>query len=111
MKIEQLKRKFCCWKNCLLDASQCADKKWIDTRRRALHCTRDSEPGIEMSARSAASEEYAYYARWNENEGSVAREPITFSCALPMFTRMPVMSSDSTRFDLPYEMNGRVRPV
>jgi hypothetical protein len=28
-----------------------------------------------------------------------------------MFTSTPVMSSDSTRFDRPYEMNGSVSPV
>ena len=43
-----------------------------------------------------------------ERSGSVAAAPKTFSRVLPMFTRMPVMRSDRTRLERPYEMNGSV---
>ena len=43
--------------------------------------------------------------------GSVAELPITRSRELPMFTRIPVKSIVSTRFDRPNEMNGSVNPV
>jgi hypothetical protein len=65
-----------------------------------------------MSASAATGENNAHpYARSIANDGSVALPPIIFSRVLPMFTRIPVINMDKTRFDLPYEMNGSVSPV
>src|ERR1017187_1989367 len=73
---------------------------------------RDREPGIQVSAGAATGEEDVHRAAtMSDPVGSVAPSPITRSRTLPMFTSMPVISMESTRFDRPKEMNGSVRPV
>ena len=102
MKIEQLELKLGCRKYLTLDSPMCADEERVNRWIGALQSSGDCETGIEMSAGASSGEENAHpYARSIANDGSVARPPITFSRVLPMFTRMPVINIDSTRFDLP----------
>src|SRR5579862_7365741 len=104
MEIEQCVGKFSLREDLALDPAKGADEKRRNRRILADKFAGDREPGIEMSAGSAAGENDPHAGT---AIGSVAVLPITFSRVLPIFTRMPVNNIVSTRFERPNEMNGR----
>ena len=102
MEIKQLEFELGGRKHPSLDPAQGADEIRLGARLDSTDRAGNRQPGIQMSAGAATGEENAHpYARSNTNDGSVARPPITFSRVLPTFTRMPVISIESTRLDLP----------
>ncbi len=102
MQVEQLELKLGRRQYLSLDSAHRPNKERLDAGIDAAHCARDREAGIEMSAGATTGEEDSHsYARPIANEGSVALPPMTFSRVLPMLTRIPVISIDSTRFDRP----------
>ncbi len=112
MQVEELELEFGGGKHLALESPQRPDEEWIHVWIESSQRTCDGETRIEMSAGAATGENNAHpYARSIANDGSVARPPMTFSRVLPMFTMIPVINIDKTRFDLPYEMNGSVSPV
>ena len=102
MEIQQLEFELSGRQDPSLDPAQRADEVRLGAGLESTDCAGNRQPGIQMSAGAATGEENAHpYARSNTNDGSVARPPITFSRVRPMFTRMPVISIESTRLDLP----------
>ena len=97
MQIEQQVGKLRRRKHRALDAPQGSDEVRANIRIEPHETARDSEAGVQVSARPAAGEEDGRgHAR-----GFVAAAPMTRSFALPMFTRMPVMNIVRTMFERP----------
>ena len=121
MQVEQNVRKLGRRQDVALDAASRADEERLDVGSQLHERSRDREPRIEMAARAAAGEEDARSAmRSTCRIATVKPEPRAdrsrrcrplARCVLPMFTRMPVKSIVSTRFERPYETNGSVSPV
>ena len=112
MQVEQLERETRFGQHVSFYSPPRADKERIDCGIESLHRPGNRESRIEMPARSTAGKKDSHsQARARENDGSVAREPTTFSRVLPMLTRIPVMRSDNTRLERPKDMNGSVNPV
>lgn len=102
MKIEQLELELGRWQHLSLDTAKRTDEKRLDGWIEPAQRSRNSETGVEMSAGAATGEKNSHpYMLSIANDGSVARPPTTFSRMLPIFTRMPVISIERTRFDLP----------
>lgn len=102
MQVQKLVGKFSSGQHLSLDSAHGSNKERLDARIEPAHCARDCKAGIKMSAGAATGEKDSHsYARPMTNEGSVARPPMIFSRVLPMFTRMPVISIDSTRLERP----------
>src|SRR5450830_947647 len=98
MQIEEEVRKLGLGQHVALDAAPRADKKRLHRRVAPHQLARDREARVEMSAGPSPGEDDPHAGT---AIGSVADAPITFSRVLPMFTRMPVKRSVSTRFDRP----------
>ena len=114
MEIEQRVREPGGGKHVALDAALRTDEVRLDVRSLLHHGPGDRQPRIQMSASAAAGKEYPRHAGSRhaiETSGSVALAPYTRSRSLPIFTRIPVIASVSTRFDRPYDTNGNVSPV
>jgi len=102
MKIEQLELEFRRRQYLSLYAAKCADEKGLDIRIEPAQRARNGETGIQMSAGASTGEKNSHpYMLSIANDGSVALPPTTFSRVLPIFTRIPVISIERTRFDLP----------
>src|SRR5690348_253317 len=102
MQIEQDVRKIGGRQNVALDAAPRANEEGLDVGPQRLQRTRDGEARIQMSAGTAAGEpDSGAHRPVAEDSGSVALLPNTRSFVLPMFTRIPVNSIVSTRFDRP----------
>ncbi len=100
MQVEQQVWKAGGGQHAVLHTAARANEEWlhggIETHERA----RDREPGVQMSTRTAAGKPDG--ARHQGGDiGSVAPLPITRSFSLPMLTRMPVSSMESTMLDRP----------
>src|SRR5258708_12355573 len=108
MQVKKEVRKFGLRQHVALDAAQRPDKERFHGRVVSYQLARDGEACVEMSAAPSTREHNPHTA---SAMGSVADPPITLSRVLPMFTRMPVKRSVSTRFDRPNETNGNVSPV
>src|ERR1041385_3743948 len=108
MKVEQQVRKLGLRQHVALYSAQRAHEERRNRRIAPYECPSDCESRIQMPAGPAPGENDPHAVTAN---GLVAAAPTTFSRVLPMFTRIPVKRSVSTRFDRPYEMNGSVSPV
>ena len=104
MQIQQHERKFCRRQNVLFDTALRANKErcnlWRDLHERA----RNRQSWIEVSTGTATGKKDSHLRRAYSDadvSGSVAFSPYTRSRELPMFTRIPVITSVRTRFDRP----------
>src|SRR4051812_14698573 len=112
MEVKQLEGKSRLRQHVALDPTSGANEKRLDARIGALQSACDGETRVEVSARAPARENHPHRAgSARSGSGSVAAAPNTFSRELPMFTSIPVMTSERTRLERPYEMNGSVSPV
>src|SRR5512140_218866 len=111
MQIEQQMLEFRLGKYVALDATESTNEKGSHlgslTHERAFY----GEPRIQMSARTATGEHHPHRHAGARSSGFVACPPITRSRVLAMFTRMPVIRMDITRFVRPKLTNGSVSPV
>ena len=82
-----------------LDPAAGAHEEWAHVGIQTDEGSRNGEPRVEVTTRPAAGEDDPHVAV--TATGSVACAPTTFSRALPMFARMPVMRIESTRFVRP----------
>ena len=105
VQVEQDERKFGRRQHGALDAAPRADEERLDRRVGADESARDRDARIEMATGAATRENHPWHGDYAGTgaaaSGSVADSPSTRSRELPMFTRMPVNSIVSTRFDRP----------
>src|ERR1700687_677102 len=102
MQIEQLERGSNLRQDVFLDAPPGANEEWLDTWISLHESARDRESGVQVSPGAAAREDHPHLAgSARRARGSVAASPNTLSRLLPMLTRMPVMTSESIRFERP----------
>ena len=99
MQIEQLVRELGRREHVALDPASSANEKRLERRLETNEGSRDGESRVQVSPCTPARDEDSHQA--GAASGSVAAAPWTRSFTLPMFTRIPVMKSDSTRFDRP----------
>src|SRR5205085_3780670 len=113
MKVEQLERESDLRQHITLDAAASADEKWFDARVSFLESPGNRQPRVEVSTRPAPREDHPHRdaGRARKASGSAAGPRKVVSRELPMLTRIPVMTRESTRFERPSEMKGSVRPV
>jgi hypothetical protein len=103
VEVEQLEGEAGLRQHLALDPTARPDEERVGRRVQSADGAGDGEPRVEVPARTAAAEQDAhpYLAARATASGSVARSPTTRSRTLPMLTRIPVMASDSTRFERP----------
>src|SRR2546423_4069789 len=103
VKIEQLERKTNLRQHIALDTALSADEEWLDPVVSPFECPSDSEARVEMSTRAATCEDQPHREAGSARKASgFADAPRnTLSRELPMLTRIPVMTSERTRFERP----------
>src|SRR5689334_23847666 len=111
MEIQQLEGEARLRQDVLFDAALRTNEKRLDARVSLLQHARNREAGIEVSTRAPAREKHPHRAGSASRPTGPVAARAGFSRVLPMLTRMPVITSDSTRLERPYEINGRVNPV
>ncbi len=100
MQIEQRERELRAGQDILFDAAPGTDEVRLHRRVEPYERARDGEPRIQVPTGTATRKEDARHET-GATDGSVADTPYTRSRSLPMFTRMPVMASVSSRFERP----------
>ena len=101
VQVEQRVRELGPRQHVFLDAAPGADEMRLHGGIELHECACDGQSRIEMSTRAAASEEDACAHAVGAIRGSVADTPYTRSRSLPMFTRMPVCASVSSKLERP----------
>lgn len=102
MELEELECEAGMRQDVLLNSSTRADKEGLDPRVCLSERAGDGEAGIKVTTRAASREEDSHRAgSASRPEGPVAERAVELRRVLPILTRMPVITSESTRLERP----------